>query len=218
MWGWISTNQKVILFLLLFTTLFGAFFYMLYLGIVYRMERVDPVLGPAIRAREAAASQKAAAERAARHQPMYVAFVAICSWLQDAIIRPRRRARQPSRRQRRLLTMAAGWSAQFRTAKKRWLNWLTVADTPDQNGPTPSGRRAALPRDFAGLGSGDRARPADRYPKYQAVSGVGAADRGHAHTAASVTGPSLEHFVEDQTLAKCWCRKRDSNPRPRHYE
>lgn len=49
-------NQKVLLLVLFVTTFFGAFVYLCYLGIAYRMERASPVLGPQILEREAAAT------------------------------------------------------------------------------------------------------------------------------------------------------------------
>jgi len=47
-------GQVLIFWALTFTTLFGGLIYLGYLGIVYRMDRADPVVGQQIRAREVA--------------------------------------------------------------------------------------------------------------------------------------------------------------------
>ena len=64
----LSVGQVVIFWALTLTTVFGGLIYVGYLGIVYRMDRADPVVGPEIRAREAelALRTRADHERAVR--------------------------------------------------------------------------------------------------------------------------------------------------------
>ena len=73
MWNWMTGNQKFLLLVLFFTTFFGAFVYLCYLGIAYRMERSSPVLGPQILQREAAAAAKAARQVAPAKAALMVA-------------------------------------------------------------------------------------------------------------------------------------------------
>jgi hypothetical protein len=54
-----TSGQKVLFFVLLLTTFFGAFVYLCYLGIAYRMERASRILGPQILAREAREAEAA---------------------------------------------------------------------------------------------------------------------------------------------------------------
>lgn len=70
MWNWMSSNQKGLFFLLLFTTFFGAFLYAGYLGITYRLELTDPIKGPEIRARETAIASVTAEKTAAAQAKM----------------------------------------------------------------------------------------------------------------------------------------------------
>jgi hypothetical protein len=52
-------HEIVTFWILTITTIFGGLIYLAYLGIVYRMDRADPIVGPQIRAREAALEREA---------------------------------------------------------------------------------------------------------------------------------------------------------------
>jgi hypothetical protein len=52
-------HEKVIFWILTVTTIFGGLIYLGYLGIVYRMDRADPAVGPQILAREATIKKEA---------------------------------------------------------------------------------------------------------------------------------------------------------------
>lgn len=61
-------GQWLFFWLLTFMTLFGGLIYLGYLGIVYRMDRADPIVGQQIREREAAIAteERARLERVLR--------------------------------------------------------------------------------------------------------------------------------------------------------
>jgi hypothetical protein len=64
----LRVGEVLIFWTLTFTTIFGGLIYLGYLGIVYRMDRADPIVGPQLSEREAAiaADQQAKYERAIR--------------------------------------------------------------------------------------------------------------------------------------------------------
>jgi hypothetical protein len=67
----LSVGQLLIFLMLTFTTVLGGLIYLGYLGIVHRMDRTDPIIGPQVRAREAAREAAIQKDRQERHDSFF---------------------------------------------------------------------------------------------------------------------------------------------------